>query len=132
MLITSFMTPSEPLWDQYNNLWAFFDASMTLAPFAVLWALNDYLWTWPMADNREQKGDIFCKIPFIFVQSLLSYTRRQYRSELKNILASDYLVWGENLIFVFLSISARPTSLNLNFSLNARLTHQQSGLKSTS
>lgn len=29
-------------------------------------------------------------------------------------------------------IRARPTSLNLNFSLNARLTHQQSGLKSTS
>ena len=33
-----------------------------------------------------------------------------------------------NIVF---SISARPTSLNLNFSLNARLTHQQSGLKST-
>ena len=32
-----------------------------------------------------------------------------------------------NIVF---SISARPTSLNLNFSLNARLTHQQSGLKS--
>ena len=32
-----------------------------------------------------------------------------------------------NIVF---SISARPTSLHLNFSLNARLTHQQSGLKS--
>lgn len=31
-----------------------------------------------------------------------------------------------------LFISARPTSLNLNFNLNARLTHQQSGLKSMS
>ena len=74
----------------------------------------------------------FVRYPLFLYNHHYHYTRRQYRPELKNILASDYLVWGENLIFVFLSISARPTSLNLNFSLNARLTHQQSGLKSTS
>ena len=41
-------------------------------------------------------------------------------------------IHGKIMRNCFSHISARPTSLNLNFSLNARLAHQQSGPKSRS